>query len=153
MITIDTIGQVVDLELDPNIPDLLEIWRKACIEHRFYIQAMLMQGGFAGQLNPVFRNDKTFLDYIQVSPYNVAFVVTMVHHETPMIGIDLNPNILKVDGNDIVSVKDGTKVYFIPRMINFDRIITFDAYTIGTKSCWSKIVNLEEYPYQGILPT
>ena len=116
MITIDTIGQVVDLELDPNIPDLLEIWRKACIEHRFYIQAMLMQGGFAGQLNPVFRNDKTFLDYI-------------------------------------VSVRDGKNVYFIPRMINFDRIITFDAYTMGTKSYWSKIVNLEEYPYQGILPT
>ena len=153
MITIDTIGQVVDLELDPNIPDLLEIWRKACIEHRFYIQAMLVQGGFAGQLNPVFRNDKTFLDYIQVSPYNVAFVVTMVNYETPMIGIDLNPNILKVDGDNIVSVRDGKNVYFIPRMINFDRIITFDAYTMGTKSYWSKIVNLEEYPYQGILPT
>ena len=29
MITIDTIGQVVDLALDPNIPDLLEIWISA----------------------------------------------------------------------------------------------------------------------------
>ena len=153
MITIDTIGQVVDLALDPNIPDLLEIWRKACIEHQFYIQAMLMRGGFAGQLNPVFRNDRTFLDYIQVSPYNAAFVVTMVNHDTPMIGVDLNPDILKVDGDNIVSVKGGKKVYFIPRMINFDRIITFDAYTIGTKSYWSKLVNLEEYSYQGILPT
>lgn len=144
MTTIDTIGQVVDLTLDPNVPNLLEIWRNACIAHQAYIQAMLMQGGFAGQLNPAFFNNRTFLDYIQVSPYNVAFVVTMVNHEMPMIGIDLNPDILKVDGNDIVSVKDGKKVYFIPRMINFDRIITFDAYTVGTKSCWSKIVNLKE---------
>lgn len=153
MITIDTIGQVVDLVLDPNIPNLFEIWKNACIAHQDYIQAMLMNGGFAGQLNPVFHSARTFLDYIQVSPYNVAFVVTMVNHEKPMIGVNLNPDILKVDGNEIISVASGKKVYFIPRMINFDRIITFDAYTMGTKSYWSKIVNLKEYPYQGILPT
>ncbi len=135
----------VPVAMDNTIPNAEDKMQEIFECQHFEIQCLLRMG-ICGELCPSFTNSP--IDYCTVHVQNVGFIILAIVMMPPTrLLIQIDPEKLKIHDDKVYIKNSGTELIFVPRMINYERIITFDAYPAGTKINWSRIRNCDTYPY------
>lgn len=135
----------VPIAMDTTIENPAGKLQDVFIQKRDELQYLLSMH-LGGELAPRFSSQVT--DYLTIHLPNVAFVIEAVFmDDEPSIGILIDPEKIIIRDQKVYTKNSGIELIFYPRMINYERIITFDAYQVGSKVNWSKIRNCNTYPY------